>query len=86
MERNYLVWSNEHSSWWGPNHNDYVTTVKEAGRYTRDEALSICISAMPGRFGSEPMHEIPVLLEDALTMLRTFKQAYPKHNPEPESR
>lgn len=37
-EKSYLVWSNEHSPWWGSNKADYYLSIKNAGRYTRDEA------------------------------------------------
>lgn len=30
----YLIWSNEHQMWWGPNHTGYTRWVEEAGRYT----------------------------------------------------
>lgn len=37
----YLVWSNEHRAWWGPNHCGYTRHIDRAGRYERSEALRI---------------------------------------------
>lgn len=41
----YLIWSNEHNSWWAPNHGGYVDRAESAGRYSKDEALKICNGA-----------------------------------------
>ncbi|MGQ3671832.1 hypothetical protein ACT6QG_05490 [Xanthobacter sp. TB0136] len=61
----YVVWSNEHSAWWGPDRRGYNTHLTHAGRYTRDEALWICTRARGGReFHSNPT-EVPVPLRDA---------------------
>lgn len=62
---NYVVWSNEHSAWWGPNRAGYYTHLSAAGRYTRDEAIGICRNARGGRrFNANPS-EVPILLADA---------------------
>lgn len=37
----YLVWSNEHSAWWGPDHCGYTRIIHRAGRYDRAEAMKI---------------------------------------------
>ena len=37
--RSWLVWSNEHEAWWGPNNCGYYADVDGAGRYTLAEAL-----------------------------------------------
>lgn len=37
----YLVWSNEHAAWWGPDHRGYTRHIDRAGRYERSEALKI---------------------------------------------
>ena len=60
----YLVWSNEHRGWWGPGRRGYVADIKDAGRYSRREALDICSNAMPGRPANEPPFEIPVRAAD----------------------
>ncbi len=41
----YLVWSNEHNSWWRANSGGYTSYVESAGEYTKEEALSICNGA-----------------------------------------
>lgn len=75
----YLIWSNEHFGWWGPLRRGYVSTLSEAGRYSREEALAICTRAIPGtaqRLGM--LTEIPVRLTDVLTMQTAHKRHYPK--------
>jgi hypothetical protein len=79
----YLIWSNEHGAWWGPGRMGYVKRVADAGRYSPREALEICIKAMPGRSGSEPLREIPVRAIDVEFMLERFAGSYPGHDPEP---
>jgi hypothetical protein len=38
----YLVWSNEHRAWWGPNFSGYTQDVWAAGRYDEAGALNAC--------------------------------------------
>lgn len=38
----WLVWSNEHKAWWGPNGCGYYVDVNSAGRYSYEEAVDIC--------------------------------------------
>lgn len=83
MSEKYLIWSNEHHAWWGPNKRGYVNHSSDAGRYSRERALDICTNAMPGRRGYEAIHEIPVRLEDVETMLKCFRETYPGFDPEP---
>lgn len=40
----WLIWSNEHRAWWGPNNCGYPKDVSNAGRYTFAEAREICTS------------------------------------------
>ena len=35
------IWSPEHNGWWGTNRMGYVSDIKDAGLYTRDEAEAI---------------------------------------------
>lgn len=63
----YLVWSNEHTLWWGPGRRGYVERIRDAGHYSREVALAICSGAIVGtaeRIGMLP--EIPVRLSDAV--------------------
>ena len=60
----YLIWSNEHSAWWGPGGNGYVHRVEYAGRSSQERAMIICTDAMLGRRGHAPLQELPVRLED----------------------
>jgi hypothetical protein len=40
-EKRYVIWSNEHQAWWRPNSHGYTRWIEDAGRYARDEAVSI---------------------------------------------
>jgi hypothetical protein len=64
----YLIWSHEHSAWWRPKRCGYTTHLKSAGRYPKDEALRICVSAHDGWSEGKPPPEIPVREQDALTV------------------
>ena len=61
----YIIWSNYHRMWWGPNRSGYANTIARAGRYTRDEALQIAASARDGWDFDGMPSEIPVLAADA---------------------
>jgi len=41
----WLIWSNEHNSWWAPNSHGYVSHIEHAGRYDFVEAIEICRGA-----------------------------------------
>lgn len=61
----YLVWSNEHNSWWRSSRCGYTASQEGAGRYTRGEALSICANSRDGWNGRGTPSEIPVREDDA---------------------
>ena len=61
----YLVWSNEHRAWWGPNNCGYSTSLAFAGRYTRSDALAIAKGARNGWSPEGNPDEIAVPLADA---------------------
>ena len=61
-ERIYLVWSNEHGAWWRTHAHGYTLHLKEAGRFTRKEAISYS-KARDWRPG-ERLPELPVLEDD----------------------
>lgn len=51
----YLIWSNEHNAWWARNHNGYVESRNQAGRYSFEEAEKICLQAnIAKRDGDRP--------------------------------
>jgi len=60
----YLIWSNEHRAWWGPDSRGYVRGVKQAGSYSRKEALAICRLALGTGAHLGIFAELPVRLED----------------------
>lgn len=72
MSAVYLIFSNEHGAWWRPSRCGYTVMLKAAGRYTRDEALSICAHARDGMSGTSCPSEIPVREEDALECVSRF--------------
>ena len=88
VEEPYLVWSNEYKCWWGPNRAGYVGRLADAGRYTRQEAIKICVNARGGRrFNSNPS-EVPLPLADAELFwpddkeewrIARFKHDHPEH-------
>jgi hypothetical protein len=63
-DRDYLVWSHEHGAWWRPDRVGYTVEFREAGLYTRDEALAICANALGGWREGLPFNEVPVRFED----------------------
>lgn len=61
----YVIWSNEHSAWWGADMCGYRASLSSAGRYSREDALGICTGARGGRYYNDNPTEIPLLLKDA---------------------
>lgn len=41
----FLIWSNEHTSWWRAGQRGYTQVIDEAGRYGRAEAEAIVAKA-----------------------------------------
>ncbi|MFD1546956.1 hypothetical protein [Nonomuraea guangzhouensis] len=58
--RLYLVWSNEHDAWWGPNRRGYTHDVWAAGRYAETEDAEVCRKAAYGWRGGSPPPEVMV--------------------------
>ena len=46
MESQYVIWSFEHNQWWAPNRQGYVSSLKNAGTYSREEAAMIVIDSV----------------------------------------
>jgi hypothetical protein len=44
-EMEYVIWSIEHTAWWRPLWIGYTTVLKEAGRYSKQEAARIVANA-----------------------------------------
>lgn len=57
-EEQYLVWSNQHRMWWRADSAGYTRSTREAGRYSRSEALDIC------RWSRDGWRELPIRLAD----------------------
>ena len=60
----YLIWSNEHNAWWGPDRCGYRQSIEQAGRYSLPEALRCCDlrSKVTGHLPSEVVQPSPELL------------------------
>jgi hypothetical protein len=74
----YLIWSHEHSAWWGGRRCGYVRSIAHAGTYSHAEALDICANSIPGtsrQLGALP--ELPVCLDDVTVMRERFRGRYP---------
>lgn len=42
----YVIWSFEHEAWRGPDHRGYVLDLKDAGRYSAQDAGEIVTSSV----------------------------------------
>lgn len=69
MAELYLIWSNEHGGWWGPNRHGYTRKLREAGRYDRAVAMEICREAVFTAMHIGIIAELPVRLADVLDFL-----------------
>lgn len=79
MSDRYLIWSHEQSRWWRRG-NGYTSSMAEAGRYTRESALAICLRAIPGTADRmDALPELPVREEDALLLRDSFLHQFPEH-------
>lgn len=77
MSDEYLIWSHEHGAWWRPNRAGYCLAVKDAGRYSQDEAIRICAHAREGLGDlSTPPNEMPVRVEDLLECQAEFLRVF----------
>lgn len=52
--QDWLVWSNEHQSYWRANSCGYTTDILQAGRYTKAQADDICAHARSHVKGQPP--------------------------------
>lgn len=48
MDEQYLVWSNEHRAWWRQGRCGYTRDVRNAGRYSKEDAIAISGTARTG--------------------------------------
>jgi len=70
----YLIWSHEHAAWWRGGGGGYTPQLSEAGRYSRDDAMFICIRAMPGAKGA--LNELPVRAADVEAMVYAYRAEF----------
>lgn len=69
----YLIWSNEHRLWWRADRKGYTNDLSSAGRYSRDESISICSGSRDGWGARSVPPEVPVLAADAEECERRFQ-------------
>lgn len=84
MTERYLIWSHEHSAWWGPGRCGYVSSIGKAGRYSEAEAMDICTNSIPGtsrRMGALP--ELPVSETHVRWLWERFRGSFPTIEKEP---
>lgn len=78
----WLIWSNEHSAYWGPEERFYVATREEAGRYSLKDALRIVRDGNKDmkeeRVPNESMIADGLMTEDVSDGFHTFDELY-KH-------
>lgn len=66
----YFVWSNEHRAWWRQGARGYSRGLREAGRYTREQAMRICRDAIFTSMHVGMVAEIPVRVGDVSDFLK----------------
>jgi hypothetical protein len=60
----YLIWSNEHGAWWRSGSQGYTTSLQQAGRYSREDAIVKCCGHGRGKDKGGAPYEIPVRAAD----------------------
>ncbi len=66
IDPRYLIWSNEHGAWWGPDNAGYYTDIRQAGRYSREDAIKTCAFARDGYTYKRRPTEVPIREDRAL--------------------
>jgi hypothetical protein len=81
MSGAYLIWSNEHNSWWAPNRRGYTRVLAKAGRYSQAEAVKTAHDA--GYYGLHPQVpcEIAVREQDAIDGAPSFPRHEQQESP-----
>lgn len=81
--KTYLIWSHQRGAWWRGGGAGFTNHLWQAGRYSRRDALRICIEAMPGdaaALGALP--DLPVAMEDVHLMRKIYCRDNPHTEPE----
>lgn len=63
--KDFLIWSIEHGAWWRAEHGGYTEDVKEAGRYSFDEAIDIV---------NNPHTREPGVPNEAIVLADTYQE------------
>jgi hypothetical protein len=66
----YFIWSNEHRAWWRAGARGYSQGLREAGRYTREQAMRICRDAIFTSLHVGMLSEFPVRVTDVTDFLK----------------
>lgn len=62
----YLVWSTLRDAWWRAKGNGYTADLKQAGRFTREQAIATCATCRDGYSTYMIPTEIPLRLADVM--------------------
>ena len=62
----WLIWSIEHGAWWGPNQTGYYKLKDNAGRYSKEDAVEIVMTANKWAGDKTPNEAMIPELETAL--------------------
>lgn len=77
----WLIWSNEHGAWWGPDQSGYYHHPIEAGRYTLERAKTLCKSrSWEDRIPPETMIHIDAVVYGLPERTRTYRNNQPRRN------
>lgn len=82
----WLLWSDHHKAWWGPNESGYRNNVRDAGQYSHAEATKnlrrdcyCCLTpelAIPVPLASLPWRELDRWVEEAVNNARATRIEY----------
>lgn len=63
----WVIWSNEHTAFWRPNHRGYCSFIVDAGRYSFEEAFEICQGAnYPSDDNGYPIEKNRIVLHEVM--------------------
>ncbi len=76
MNGQFLIWSNYHRAWWGPDSRGYTKHASQAGIYNQDDAFSIAEESRDGwRADDQEPTELAVPIESVPEAFRPGQPA-----------
>lgn len=61
----YRIWSEEKKLWWAPGSYGYEERVQDAGQFTEDDALAICLKSQRGRGPGDAPNAVMMRVDEA---------------------